>query len=931
MRTKYYVLIIFCCGMLFGQTSSIQDNFLSSPSAASLPSYVKSPISISSGIPDTQIPFFGLATHNKGIKINTGMSYHPNNSGRSSKASDLGLGWSSYGITNLIYQEVNYYTNMPEGDFYYSVLGRSGKFSLSDDSSGNISIRKITNDKLKITVTKINGTYNFKIVDPMGTSYYFDQTDTLSRVSLIPVRTYSTAYYLSKVVDINNIEVLRYEYQEDAYTDSPPAYPSLTYPVKSLKVKRIISPDFGEINLNYLVDASKRKSYSDASQLTSIELKTTSGKVIEKYAFLSSMQGFAYPYGFIPDTINPCSYFESQEKRMLNKVLKYNREGTAYQITEFTYNVSNILFPDVWSDAYTPTQPCFANEGENPKYTAAGLLTSVKFPTGTTVKYDYELNQYFLNKNTTEYIDLYAPPYEVKDRESQYYENVAILTFDTNSTSTVFFTLPANPDNTEGSSYLRYWVNVDEYYPNPLLGQNESPVINVDIPGVATTGGRKKNMAGLNHAAITGTGGKGSIVIERVRYKSMPLANYVTGKGVRIKKIEYYDGNTLVSTQTKNYEYQKFSDNTQPSGVLNEFDNVGVVYKNVKETIGQGNGYTKYYFKTLWDYPENLSTINGSLLYLDELNYYDVLMNGIVEKTEMYKEDNTLVSSEAHDYEYYQTTPATDQKSSMIKKNITTVINNAGGQSLTVNSESQFDTKDQNLIYTKTTQSDGTINEQNITYPWTYQLIDPRLWNAGFIAVPLVVETKRNGTTISKSETKYENTSNFYPTGQVSYLPDDLSQSVKDVSYDIYDDKGNPVQYTVFPEVGSTGVSTTIIYGYNKTLPIAKIEGAKLSDIPASIITAIVNASNEDANASAAQEEAKELALIDALNSFRIDGALQNFMVTCYTYNPLIGITTTIPPNGIMELYKYDAYNRLLKTVDVNGNTIKEYQYNYKQ
>lgn len=197
-------------------------------------------------------------------------------------------------------------------------------------------------------------------------------------------------------------------------------------------------------------------------------------------------------------------------------------------------------------------------------------------------------------------------------------------------------------------------------------------------------------------------------------------------------------------------------------------------------------------------------------------------------------------------------------------------------------------------------------------------------------SIPLTVESKRNGSVVSKSETKFDNTAHFYPTSQLSFLPDNPSQSLKNASFDIYDDKGNLVQYTAFPEVGSTGISTTIIYGYDKTLPIAKIEGAKLSDIPASLITAIVNASNEDGMAALAQEEAKEQALIAALNTFKNDAALHNFMITCYTYNPLIGITTTIPPNGMMELYKYDSFNRLLKTVDVNGNTIKEHQYNYK-
>ncbi|MGD1318727.1 hypothetical protein [Chryseobacterium sp. 2R14A] len=920
MRTKYYLLTFFCCILTFGQSPSIQDNFLSAPSAASVPSYVKSPISISSGIPDTQIPFFTLPTHSKNIRINTGISYHPNNTERGNKASDLGLGWSLYGVTNLIYQEVNPYNGYAEGDFYYSIMGYNGRFALYDSSPDFISIHNITNNKLNITATKVNGIYNFKIVDPLGTTYFLDIADRLSRVVPSPARTFSTAYYLSRVVDVNNIELLTYEYQEDAYNISSL---NMNYPIKSLKVKKIKSPDFGEINLNYNFDEAKRKSYSDAFELTSIELKNKAGTIIEKYGFQSTTMGFSYPQGYIPVPPTPCLYTEGQSKRILSKVFKYNKNSSSYQTTEFIYSSLNDN-QNIWSDTYYPNKPCFDNEPENPKYLGKALLTGVKFPNGTKVVYEYELNQYYVNKNTNDYKTYFAPPNEVKDREAQYFEDVKVINFDTNMTSNLHWGLPVNPDNSDGSSYLQYWINVTEYYPNPLLGENEEPFINVNIPGIQNG----KYMPGIQSVNITGTGGKGTVVIQRVRYNSIPLANYSTGKGVRIKKIEYYDGNTLIPAQTKRYEYQDFNDNTQTSGVISEFDNISVVYKNVKETIGEGNGFTKYYFKALSDYPQNVDQ-NGAIKYIDELDYYNVLVNGIIDKKEIYDSNNTLLLKEEHDYEFYQRGVGATKKS-MVKKHFIAGTNYTSSGSITSTSESQIDIKDLNVIYTKTIGSDGSTNETNTTYAWGHQLVDPRLLNAGIIAIPIITEAKKNGTVISKSETKFDNPSHFYPTSQISFLPDNLSQSLKNISYDIYDDKGNPVQITSFPDVGSEGVSTTIIYGYNKTLPIAKIEGAKLSDIPSNLITAIVNASNEDANATSTQEESKEQALIAALNTFKNDPTLRNFMITCYTYNPLIGITTTIPPNGLMEFYKYDAFNRLQKVVDVNGNTVKEHLYNYK-
>ncbi|MDR6405877.1 MULTISPECIES: hypothetical protein [Chryseobacterium] len=926
---KLLFVAMLSISFISAQLPTIEGNFLSAPSVGSLSSYVKTPVSISSGVPDTNIPFFSLPTHNKNIFINCGMSYHPNNSGRYNKASDLGLGWSTYGLTALVYQNINPYNGFPEGDiYYYNIFGRSGKFSLTKNSSGGIVLSKITYDKLVIKATEPNNQYNFTITDEMGNTFFF----TILDISYVYYdgnpKTFTTGYYLSKVVDVNGLELLNIEYQEDNYTVNPPGMPGIQKPVKNLKAKKVIAHDYGEINLNYSFDAGKRKSYSDPFQLESIELKTPAGRTVQKFGFQSGMSGYTYPYGYIPVPSTPCLYTETQNKRMLNKVLKYNTSLTGYQTTEFSYNpykFDNIY----WTDAVNPNKPCFENEAENPIYLGLGLLSSVKFSTGATVKYEYEPNQYYVDKNTTFYLDFHAPPHTLKDRETQYYEDVAAIDFDTNQGTNLIFDIPVNPDNTEGSSYLEYWVNVDEYYDNPILEEGGDPFVNAEITSaILVSEGYKKYMPGDNTLAITGTGGKGTIIIKRIRYKSKPLPNYSTGKGVRIKKIEYYDGSTLVPSQTKIYDYQKFIDDTKTSGFLNEYDDAGVAYKNVKETIGINGGYTKYYFKTLDDYPENLKS-DGTLKYLDDLNYFNVLMNGIADKVEIYDKNDVMITRESNDYEFHLPNPNI-VNDAMIKKHFTTVSNYMGSEVITINSETVRDQKDFNVIYKKTTESDGTINEQNITYPWGIFSTNPRLWNGGVKAVPLVVENKRNGKVLSKTETKYENTSHFYPTSQVSYLPDTLSQSIKNMSFDIYDDKGNPVQYTAFPEVGSTGTPTTIIWGYNKTMPIAKIEGAKLSDVPSSLITAIVNASNNDANASEAQEEILEKTLVDALNTFKNDAALQNFMVTCYTYNPLIGTTTVIPPNGMMEFYKYDVYNRLQKVIDVNGNTVKEHQYNYK-
>lgn len=142
----------------------------------------------------------------------------------------------------------------------------------------------------------------------------------------------------------------------------------------------------------------------------------------------------------------------------------------------------------------------------------------------------------------------------------------------------------------------------------------------------------------------------------------------------------------------------------------------------------------------------------------------------------------------------------------------------------------------------------------------------------------------------------------------------------KKITYNKYDGKGNLVQYTL----NDSSTPVTIIWGYNKTQPIAKIEGATYAQV-SSLATSIINASDTDANAAPGNDES---ALLSALNTFRT--SLSDYQVTTYTYDPLIGVRSITPPSGITEFYNYDLAGRLKEIKDINGNVLKEFKYNYK-
>jgi YD repeat-containing protein len=66
--------------------------------------------------------------------------------------------------------------------------------------------------------------------------------------------------------------------------------------------------------------------------------------------------------------------------------------------------------------------------------------------------------------------------------------------------------------------------------------------------------------------------------------------------------------------------------------------------------------------------------------------------------------------------------------------------------------------------------------------------------------------------------------------------------------------------------------------------------------------------------------------LADSFESLRKkEGAL----VTSYIYDPLVGVTAIIQPDGQKATYEYDDFGRLKLIKDQDGNVLKEIEYNY--
>ena len=144
------------------------------------------------------------------------------------------------------------------------------------------------------------------------------------------------------------------------------------------------------------------------------------------------------------------------------------------------------------------------------------------------------------------------------------------------------------------------------------------------------------------------------------------------------------------------------------------------------------------------------------------------------------------------------------------------------------------------------------------------------------------------------------------------------------VRYSRYDNNGNIEEFIM-----ENGTPVSIVWGYNKQFPIAKVEGLSYS-IVQNYITDIVNKSNNDTTNCIGLSGCNEATLRVSLNTFRKQSALSEAIITTYTYDPLIGITSITQPNGQVEYYKYDSAGRLELIYDKDLNIIKNMRYNYK-
>ncbi|WP_137905713.1 RHS repeat protein [Chryseobacterium sp. 2VB] len=926
---KIFLLLIYMLGFTLynGQQQSQNTEIVRpAPSVAGLSTYNRVPVSVQTGIPDISYPLINVETGNKSVNINLGISYHAANTSSRDGVSDVGKGWMILGAGVVSREILNdfdevlddtsyiYYHKNEFDDIYnFNIPGESGKFRFIRDTLNNtFQVVKLTpfTSKIEYQRSANQATLildSFTITNESGIKYVFKDYD----ISMMHVwlyyndpkdnprhgdRKYRSTFYLSSILDENGQELVKYTYLRDL--KYPPGVNQVAS-TETNKLTRIEVKGHGIIELNYDKNENENENKNqDIFSINNIILKTANNAFIKKYVF---------KYSYIS---------------VSNPMVNYRTLASFSQVDQNAKIIENYGF-DYLGTGY--------EEGD--EYV---MLTKVKLPTGGVIRYDFEMIPYAYNGKE---IQIPAPKEALADIAFTKANGVRKYAFTLTETKTVEIDATGIGDLASYSWAAQFWKkNGSSYAISHSIGVPVDPNTNFEYvqkrifdPGEYYLDLYCNDIGCSNITfdppaviSLSKIVGEPSIDVQWIPKSGLP----------RIKTIKYFNStpdNTFNVTPAtiEEYDYNRFDNQGSSSGYLVEGGSLNgldpaspvFIYKNIKVSQGNNNGYIRYYFKA----PDSYPIPSGSGIWPN----FNITRGGLIDKKEVYSSSNQKLSEDIFDYTFeeyngpsYLVAPSYTIGNFYLK---TTWIKNSK-----VTSKNYFDTgttETNNEVFRnsynnkpnleRNTSFDGSIQET--TYKYALDKNNQKLINANMVGFPLEITTiaKKNasdtGKLLSRAETKYDNPGNKYPSSSVSY--DSQNSVASEVTFSRYDTKGNLEEYTT-----KDGITVSVVWGYNKTQPIAKIEGAAYSQI-APYVTDIISKSD--------LAVISEQDLQNSLDAFRNNANLSNYQITTYLFDSLNRMKTMTPPTGVRAVYQYDAAGRLQKVEDATGKVLKKYEYNY--
>jgi len=238
------------------------------------------------------------------------------------------------------------------------------------------------------------------------------------------------------------------------------------------------------------------------------------------------------------------------------------------------------------------------------------------------------------------------------------------------------------------------------------------------------------------------------------------------------------------------------------------------------------------------------------------------------------------------------------------------------------------------LHETQQNLSDDTTLKIKYYYPFDVEVSSKQnisSLNAKNRLIPVKKSTFRNDKLIDVLDTDFKEHLSYSLTDKISTENNKENSRRVMKKYHQYDVHGNPIEIRE-----KEGTRTVLIWGYNGKLLIEKIENATYSEVESVVdIASIQSLSDADddrtidiINNGIVTYKGNEGALRKSLQKIR--ESMPESLVTSYTHDPLVGVTSITDPRGETIYYEYDEFKRLVSVQDAQGNLLSKNQYHYK-
>lgn len=960
----FFIFLICICKRVYATNNESTVNQLikqvipPSPVAAAFARYGEYPVSLSTGVPQIDIPIYTIDM--RGFKLPISISYHASGIKVTDVATPVGLGWvlnaggvisrSTCGkddVSQLHSMDVTssaqvsqYMSNKSkpihfwddllsstafchdsQSDRYcYNFNGKAGVFRY-DIETGEI--KTIPYSPISIKAT----TSGYKIIDTDGIEYYFEQEEDSNISSPGCSTLFPTSWYMSKIKNPNSNDSIRFVYKTG--TNYSTYYPSQYVDVGvEIHYQNIIAPDVPStlasrintmsyswtricnlpvlldsivwdkniINLTYASDRSDI--YKD--RLTKLSISYNGNKVKEAVFGNGSYWGD-----------NSSNY----RMKLDNLIIQGTDNPEAKERYSFAYDPTSL--PDYYNmnkvDAFRCSEDYWGYfNGVQSKYIVPSrYCASDSYSTDRTPK-EAEMKDCSLIQITYPTGGKTIFDYEI---------NKVLRAYDYN----------VSTEAAVGGLRIKTITNQDK--DGTILG-----VKNYEYSGIATNMIRyamySSTMNYIYYYFWNGDNLRNDSEHKiSVAYPVTPLTDW-SGSPVFYSTVTEYNGTSSSNSGKIVYKYMQDLDNLGgcESNVddqlkfyseLNNCDQGIISPLLLSQSTYKNSGGNYILEQTITnDYTEEKAE---SFIAGVSLNRRDVVVftsdgaNGF--DTSLSGDSYLPYDSES---DYYNSIVYYDilafRGISVLTSTSTTDYDDSGN-SYTITKDYSYDPQLRIMSPIKTIQTDSKGEAYTIINMHPFDLTDDIYLNmakSNYVE-PVIKSMEYLGSTLLKT-TFYE-----YRNENWKYLIDNVQLAngnnnlEKRILYNKYDLNGNPLEV-----VQDVYKKIVYLWSYCNQYPIAKIEGMTYSEVESILGTSYIKNLADEVVPSDTQ-----IQTICSLLSKKEGGGLSNSMITTYAYKPLVGMASMCNPRGEITTYDYDSMGRLTSVKDCNGKVLENYSYNY--